>query len=140
MLLGMANSKLVEKYLGVPTIIGQNKKAIFEYIKDKVWRRLGEWNRKCPSRGGKEILLKAVAQATPSFVMSIFLLPISLCSELEMMMNSFWWGRNQKERKGINWAAWDRLCVSKEEGGLAFRNLHQHNISLVSKQAWRLLS
>ena len=30
--------------------------------------------------------------------------------------------------------------MSKEEGGLAFRNLHQHNISLVAKQAWRLLS
>ena len=30
--------------------------------------------------------------------------------------------------------------MSKEEGGLALRNLHQHNISLVAKQAWRLLS
>ena len=37
------------------------------------------------------------------------------------MMNYFWWGRNHKERKGINWAAWNRLCVPKEEGGFGFQ-------------------
>ena len=56
------------------------------------------------------------------------------------MMNSFWWGRNQKERKGMNWAAWDILCLPKSEGGLAFKNLHHHNVSLIAEQAWRLLS
>ena len=30
--------------------------------------------------------------------------------------------------------------MPKEEGGLAFRVLHKHNLSLVAKQAWRLLS
>ena len=50
------------------------------------------------------------------------------------MMNSFWWGRNQKERKGINWASWDRLCLLKNEGGLAFRKLHLHNVSLVANK------
>ena len=57
------------------------------------------------------------------------------------MMNSFWWGRNQREKKkGINWVAWDRLCLPKKEGGLDFKKLHLHNASLVAKQAWRLLS
>ena len=97
--LGMVNSSLEEKYLGVPAIIWDNKKAVFAYIKEKVWRRLCGWNRKLLSPEGKEILLKAVAQAISSFVMSVFLLPTSLCMELERMMNSFWWGRNQKERK-----------------------------------------
>ena len=108
-LLGKTNAGLVGKYLGVPVIIERNKKANFAYIKDKVWRKLCGWNRKFLSRDGKEILLKAVAQATSSFVMSVFLMPISLCLELERMMNSFWWGRNQNERKGINWASWDRF-------------------------------
>ena len=35
------------------------------------------------------VLFKTVAQATPSFVMSVFLIPISLCLEIEMMLNSF---------------------------------------------------
>ena len=79
----MTNAGLAGKYLGVPAIIGRNKKAIFAYIKDKVWRKLCGWNKKFLSLAGKEILLKAVAQATPSFVMNVFLLPISLCLEFE---------------------------------------------------------
>ena len=55
-------------------------------------------------------------------------------------MNSFWWGRDKSKGKGVNWAAWDRLCESKMQGGLAFKNLHNHNLALLAKQAWRLLS
>ena len=82
-MLGMVNSSLAEKYLGVPAIIGRNIKVVFTYIKDKVWRRLCGWNHKLLSLTGKEIILKVVVQAIPSFVTSVFLLPISLCSELE---------------------------------------------------------
>ena len=56
------------------------------------------------------------------------------------MTKSFWWGRDKSKGKGINWAAWDRLYEPKMHGGLAFKNLHNHNLALVAKQAWRLLS
>ena len=132
----MANTMIREKYLGAPAIVRRNKKAIFEYVKDKVWGRICHWNRKFLSRGGKEVLLKAVTQATPAFVMSVFLLPRSLYMEIEQIMNSFWWGRDKSKGKGINWAAWDRLCEPKMHGGLAFKNLHNHNLALVAKHAW----
>ena len=78
MMLGMVNSSLEEKYLGVS--------AIFAYIKDKVWRRLCGWNRKLLSHTRKEIFLTVIAQAILSFVMSVFLLLTSLYMELERMM------------------------------------------------------
>ena len=42
---------------------------------------------------GKEILLKSIIQAIPSYVMSVFmlLLPTTLCADIEKMLNSFWW-------------------------------------------------
>ena len=55
-------------------------------------------------------------------------------------MNSFWWGRDKSKGNGINWAAWDSLCEPKMHGDLAFKNLHNHNLALVAKHAWRLLS
>lgn len=48
--------------------------------------------RKMLSMGGKEILMKAVAQAVPIYTISCFLLLKGLYDELEGMMRNFWWG------------------------------------------------
>ena len=88
-------------YLGLPSHIGRKKKAVFTYIRDKVSQRLHSWHSKMLSRAGKEILLKTVAQAMPNYAMNVFLLPLDLCKELEVMMNSFWWGNKSEGGKGI---------------------------------------
>lgn len=80
--------------------MGRNKGDIFCYVKDKVWAGMQSWNGKLVSRTGKEVLLKSVIQAIPSYVMRVFLLSQKLCDELEMLMNKFWWVSNL-ENKGI---------------------------------------
>ncbi|XP_019195700.1 PREDICTED: uncharacterized protein LOC109189546 [Ipomoea nil] len=101
------------KYLGLPAYVERNKHAVFAYVEDKVRQRIGSWNKKLLSRAGKEILLKSVAQAMPTFTMSVFLLPDSLCKNLERVMNRFWW-RNGKDGGGIHWLAWDKLSIPEE--------------------------
>ncbi|KAA3478992.1 reverse transcriptase-like protein [Gossypium australe] len=66
--------------------------------------------------------------------MACFLLPKTLCSELENIMARFWWQKKHGQR-GIHWCAWKELCSSKESGGLGFRRLDQFNIALLAKQA-----
>lgn len=78
------------KYLGLPYLICRSKRKVFAFLKDKVWRCLQYWNKKFLSRAFKEILLKTVAQALLNYTMGVFLLPMTLCSDLEKMMNSFW--------------------------------------------------
>ena len=51
---------------------------------------------------GKEILLKTIAQTVPNYIMQVYLLPLDLCKELEIMMNSFWWGEGKSRGHGIN--------------------------------------
>ena len=38
-LLGVAEIKDYEKYLGLPAVVGRNKKASLNYIKDRVWEK-----------------------------------------------------------------------------------------------------
>ena len=87
------------KYLGLPTLIGKSKKQVFAEIKEKVGKKLSGWKEKMLSMGGKEILIKAVAQAVPTYTMGYFLLPKGLCEDLEGMMRNFWWGQRNQETK-----------------------------------------
>jgi hypothetical protein len=63
-----------EKYLGLPVYVGRSKRKAFAYLKDKNWARIQGWMEKLLAKAGKEILVKAVAQAIPSYAMSCFIL------------------------------------------------------------------
>lgn len=65
--------------------------------------------------GGREILIKAVAQAIPSYTMSIVRSPVILCHHLRSMIVNFWWAATREE-KCINWRKWSLLCRSKAQG------------------------
>ena len=90
------------------------------------------------SHAGREILIKAVAQATPTYTMSCFKIPDSLCLDLNSMMSKFWWGQKDREKK-LAWVSWEKLCTSKSEGGMGFRDLKAFNLALLAKQGQRIM-
>jgi len=111
-----------EKYLGLPSLVGKNRKNSFKEIKDKLARKLAGWNEKLLSKVGKEILIKAMAQAIPTYFMSCFRIANSLCEEMTSLMQNFWWGQKKDERK-MAWISWDKLCTPKSQGGVGFKQL-----------------
>ena len=106
---------------------------MFAEVKDRVAKKLNGWKGKLISIGGREILIKAVAQAVPTYTMSCFQLPKTLCQDLENMMRSFWWGQKDKENK-IAWVSWRKMCRSKLHGGMSFRNIQAFNLAMLAKQ------
>ena len=45
-LLGVLEIKQYEKYLGLPSFVGRNKKASLAFIKEQVWKKLQGWKEK----------------------------------------------------------------------------------------------
>ena len=89
--LGITTEGLKGRYLGLPAYIGKAKSKAFQYIKEKVWNKIQGWKERLLSKAGKEILIKAAAQAIPIYTMACFDLTKSLCYELSSMISKFWW-------------------------------------------------
>ena len=79
-----------DSYLGLPTLIGRRKYEFFAFLKEQVRKKMQGWKGKLLSRARKEILIKAVAQSTPTYTMGVFQLPGKLCDELDAMCAKFW--------------------------------------------------
>lgn len=61
-------------------------------------------------------MIKSMAQAIPTYFISIYLFPHTLADENQGMMNSFLWGSSARHSRGIKWMAWDKLTMRKEDG------------------------
>jgi hypothetical protein len=66
-----------------------------------------EWDDNLLAQSAKEILIKAVIQAIPRYIIGIFKLPASLCDDLTRLMRNYWWGVENGKKKA-HWISWEK--------------------------------
>ena len=87
--LGILTEALGERYLGLPTATERGAADVFKYVPAKVRGMVGGWAEKSLSCAAREVLLKANAQAVPTYAMSCFKLPPGICQKLTSAVSNY---------------------------------------------------
>nr|GEU50388.1 RNA-directed DNA polymerase, eukaryota, reverse transcriptase zinc-binding domain protein [Tanacetum cinerariifolium] len=105
----------------------------------KLRSRLSNWKVKTLFIGGRLTLLKSVIGASPLYNMSIFKVLKGILKSMEAIRSNFFNGIDSTVNK-ITWAAWDKILVSKKNGGLGVSSFHALNCALLLKWVWHFIS
>ena len=78
-----------EKYLGLPMVGGKSKVNTFRELREKILKRVMGWKEKFISQARREIIIKIVAQAIPTYTMGILKIPKYLCDTLNSTLAKY---------------------------------------------------
>ncbi|CAI0417866.1 unnamed protein product [Linum tenue] len=124
------------RYLGYPLGAKVNSATIWEPIIEKMERRLAGWKGRLLSLGGRLVLNSAVLNSQPTYFFSLFKAPRGAIQKMEKIQRRFIWGGTGEDRK-MPLVNWDLCKASKDNGGLAIKDLYCVNKALLIKWLWK---
>lgn len=86
----------------------------------------------CVYSSRREVLIKLVAQAIPTFSMSCFFCYLMVYANILMQCWGIVLGGGSKGERKVAWVSWETLTIPKYLGGLGFWDTHGFSIS----QSW----
>lgn len=129
---GMSDTKDLGTYLGIPIIHGRVKKNHFNFIINKVQRKLAGWKAKVLSLACRATIVQSVTSMIPNYIMLVHKIPMSICKDVDRINKNFLWGETG-EKKKVHLMKWQKVCTPKNMGGLGIRNRGNNNKGMVSK-------
>lgn len=121
--LGILVVAFSDRYLGLPTAVGRIISGTFDHIGERARSKIQVWSaKKMLTCAGREIILKPVIQAIPTYSMSCFQLTKKVCKGITSCMAKYWWG-SSLDRRSLHWVSWEKLASPKISGGMGFRDL-----------------
>ncbi|XP_056690288.1 uncharacterized protein [Spinacia oleracea] len=125
------------RYLGVPISPKKIQLGDCNLLMEKMVYRIKVWSSRHFSFAWRMQLVNSVLMSISVYWCQLFLLPSTIIKKINAICRSYlWFGVYDDGTPGsVNW---DKLCDSKEQGGLGFRNLALWNQAAVGKLAWAI--
>jgi hypothetical protein len=127
------------QFLGIPVGVNPRKVVTWNPVLEAMRSRLGSWQNKFLSLGGRVTFLNSVLNSIPIHWLSFYKMPRAIVKEITRLQRNFLWAGTADNHK-IPWVRWSQVCKRKEEGGLGVKNVEDFNKSLLCKWLWRILT
>ena len=132
--LGIQKEGGLGKYLGLLELFRRKKKDLFNSIIDRIHQRTLRWSSKFLSTAGKTTMLKSLLAAMPTYTLSCFKLPISLCKRIQSALTRFWWDASVEKRERAGYPGLHLLYLKEME------DLASEKSKTSMMLSWRILS
>ena len=132
--LGINSEAVGEKYLCLPTALGRSTTESFEYLPERARKHVTGWGGKKLSFLAREVLLKSVVQAVPTYAMTCFELNGATCKKITTCMSKYFWGGSLDKHK-MHWLCWEAITRAKSAGGMGFKDLKMFNLAMLGNRA-----
>lgn len=125
------------KYLGIPIDKKRLLNKDWKGTENKMEHKLGCWQGKLQSIGGRLILINSSLSNTPMYMISFYKLPKGVKERLDYFRRRFLWQEDQGIRK-YHLVNWPLVCSPRDQGGLGILDLEIMNCAMLGEWIWRL--
>ncbi|KAL0000247.1 hypothetical protein SO802_019849 [Lithocarpus litseifolius] len=116
-ILGFGSTPNLGKYLGIPIKHSRSSSQDYNFILDRVKKKLAGWKASMLSLAGHSVLIQASLATIPTYVMQCTHLPGKILEGIDRVNCNFLWGTYEAAKK-IHWVGWQKVTKPKDEGGL----------------------
>jgi hypothetical protein len=124
------------KYLGYYLKANNHRVANWNWIIQKIEKRIGCWSFRWLSLGGRLVLAKTIMQSIPVYWLNLVKILVTTMHRIQQLITNFI-RRGAKKQNSFHLAKWQKITLPKENGGWGLWNLKWFSLCLVAKSYWR---
>ncbi|XP_074293086.1 uncharacterized protein LOC141619998 [Silene latifolia] len=129
---GFQEGSLPFKYLGVPVQPGRLSRSDCYILIEKIVQKIRGIGARKMSYAGRLVLINSVLNTLHNNWSSIFLIPKGVIQRIEAICRNFLWSSDEVYHM-TPLVAWEKVCCSKQEGGLGIYAAGVWNIAVIGK-------
>ena len=135
-ILGFQSTPNLGRYLGLPMKHRGASSQDFNFVLEKVKKKLARWKANLLSMAGRSVLIQASTSAIPTYVMQNNMLPGKILDGIDRVNRNFLWN-STNTKHSMHWVGWRKITTPKDVGGLGLQTAKGRNTALLAKLNWR---